>query len=80
MGHETVIIIGSSGVCGLATFWLIIKNRFQQIDTELAFLREHARYDSTCDKISDGMIQRLEIIEALSKESRDDIRSVLNKI
>ena len=80
MVHETVIIIGSSGACGLAAFWFVIKNRFRQIDSELYFFREHARYDSTCDKITDGMIKRLEIIEALSKESRDDIRAVLNKI
>jgi hypothetical protein len=72
-------IPGGAGLLGIILGFFGLRSRVRHVEKDNALLMRDARFGVTCDKIHTAVDTRLEGIEALGKESRDDIKELLRR-
>ena len=82
----TTGIAGGSGLLGIILAFFGCKSEIKNLkgglkksDENITELRKAVRYDKTCDEIHKAVDKRLESIEGMNKEMRDDIKELLKK-
>lgn len=70
---------GGGGVVGVILAWLGFKSKVCSIERRLSGLSDNVRYEDTCEKICGAMEKRLEGIEGMQKEMRDDVKELLGR-
>ena len=73
-------IPSGAGLLGMIVGWFGLRWRVKHVERDTAILMRDARYEVTCDKIHAAVDTRLEGIEALGKEARDDIKLILGRL
>jgi len=72
--------VGGGGFLGVVLAWLGFKSKICTIEKRLDSLVKDVQYERTCNEIHKAIDQRLENIEEMQKETREDIKSILEKI
>ena len=75
-----IVIPGGSGICGMVLGWFGLKSRISRVEKVVCALKKEIRFEITCDKIHEALNVRLENMEGLHKESRDDIKEILRRL
>lgn len=75
----TAGVASGSGLIGLILGWLGFKNRLTSIEKDIKDLRKNVRYDVTCKEINHGISIRLNDIQKMNTEIRNDIKEILKK-
>ena len=68
---------GGSGFLGIVLGWIGFKGRIDNLQTDMKTLKENVRYEDTCVEVHKAVDARLESMEAMQKEMRDDIKRLL---
>lgn len=70
---------GGSGIVGVILTWLGFKARIRTVEKDLKELRGAVRYEVTCKEINHAIHQRLENIEEMQKETREDVKILIGR-
>ena len=74
---------GGAGILATILTWLRIKAKYEsKVDnmcTDLEGLKKRVRFTDTCLVMYEGIKERLTNIEAMQKETRDDIKELLKR-
>jgi len=68
-----------SGILGVFLSWLGFKTKIKDIDKRLDKLAEDVRYEDTCEEICGALKIRLDSIEKMNEEMRQDIKELLKR-
>jgi len=72
--------VGGGGILGIIMAWLGFKVKMSAMEKRLDFLSKDVQYERTCNEIHKAIDHRLENIEEMQRETREDIKSILEKI
>jgi len=75
----TTGIAGGSGLIGAILGWLGFKSRIAKVEQDVSDFSKTVRYEVTCLEIHRAVEIQLKDIRDLSKESRDDIKKLLQR-
>ena len=77
---ETVAAVSSTGLFGGILYWINVRWRFAEIKEDLKEIKNtlnQTRSVETCNIMNHNIIERLENIERLQNEVREDIKKLL---
>ncbi len=72
--------VGGGGILGIIMAWLGFRTKICAMEKRLDFLAKDVQYERTCNEIHKAIDQRLENIEEMQRETREDIKSILEKM
>lgn len=68
-----------SGIIGVVLGWLGFKYRIENLHQDVKSLKENVRYEDTCIEVHKAIDIRLQSIEAMQVEMRNDIKALIHK-
>lgn len=69
----------SGGIFGVFAGYFGFRARICGIEKSLSELAKNVRYEVTCDKMHEAQLLRLDSIEEMQKETRKDIKKLLER-
>lgn len=70
---------GGAGIMGVILSWLGFRYRIKSVEEDMAGIKKRVRFSDVCQEIVTRIEDRLTGIEAMQKESRDDIKELLKR-
>lgn len=74
---EKIGIGGGAGIIGAVLSWLGFKYRIDNLQKNVESLKKSVRYEDTCIEVHKAVDVRLQSIEKMQKEMRDDIKALI---
>ena len=69
-----------AGILGVILSWFGLRTRVVSVERKVCRMQEHVVFKDTCKSTRTAIKERLETIEDLSKEQRDDIKEILRAL
>jgi hypothetical protein len=76
---EKIGIGGGAGIVGAILSWLGFKYRIDNMQKDVETLKKEVRYQDTCLEVHKAVDARLQNIEDMQKEMRDDIKALIQR-
>lgn len=76
---EKIGIGGGAGIIGAVLSWLGFKYRIDSLQNDVETLKKEVRYQDTCVEVHKAVDVRLQSIEDMQTEMRDDIKALIQR-